>query len=148
MISIQQQDFCVADEYDKLNTPGATGAIVTFVGRVRDFSASGDEFYLQHYPGMTEKVLQRISDQAKARWTLQQLRIIHRVGRLAANDQIVWVGASAAHRAAAFAACEFTIDILKTQAPFWKKEGATWLEAKASDTAAAERWLSATPGEN
>ncbi|MBX2859572.1 MAG: molybdenum cofactor biosynthesis protein MoaE [Cellvibrionaceae bacterium] len=147
MISIQQQDFSLADEYANLNTPGETGAIVTFVGRVRDFSDCGGGLYLQHFPGMAEKALQRIADQANKRWALQKLRIIHRVGRLATNEQIVLVGVASAHRAEAFAACEFIIDILKTQAPFWKKEGDTWLEAKASDSEAADHWLAEKTGE-
>ena len=141
MISIQQQDFSVADEYSKLTIPGATGAVVTFVGRVREFAASGGDFYLQHYPGMAEKVLTKIVSQSKKRWALHEVTIIHRVGQLSASEQIVFVGVSSAHRAQAFAACEFIIDTLKTQAPFWKKEGEVWVEAKASDAAAADRWL-------
>lgn len=141
MIAVQSCDFNIQDEYEKLIETANTGAIVTFVGRVRDFDAQQKTFFLQHYPGMTEKVLHKIEQSALQRWDLLQTRIIHRVGQLAIDDQIVYVGVSSRHRRDAFAACEFIIDILKTEAPFWKKEGEKWVEAKHSDQLAADKWL-------
>ena len=145
MITIQCEDFNPATEYEALRQTGAIGAIVTFVGLVRNFTAcgrSGNQYmFLEHYPGMTEKVLSNIATQAKRKWRLQQVRIIHRVGELAIGDQIVYVGIGAAHRKDAFAACEFIIDILKTQAPFWKKEGSHWVEANPDDADKADCWM-------
>lgn len=141
MISIQTQDFDQHAEYLSLAQRPDTGAIVTFVGRVRDLDSSAKGLLLEHYAGMTEKVLVNIVTQARQRWELHDVRIIHRIGELAVNDQIVFVGVSAQHRKAAFAACEFIMDFLKTQAPFWKKEGDTWVAAKESDTDAADQWL-------
>lgn len=142
MITIQTGDFDVGREYESLVQPGDTGAIVTFVGRVREFTKNPDEvFFLEHYPGMTESVLQDIESNARQRWQLQRTRIIHRVGKLAAGDQIVFVGVSSAHREQAFDACKYIIDILKTQAPFWKKEGDGWVEANEADNNAANKWL-------
>ena len=148
-ISIQQHDFDVAAEFSALraNYP-QIGALVSFVGLVRDFS--GDEqiekLTLEHYPGMSEKALAGILEQAHARWGLIASRVIHRVGTLLPNEQIVFVATAATHRAVAFAACEFIIDYLKTDAPFWKKEhtphGATWLETKTIDVNRAARWQS------
>ena len=145
MISIQTEDFNAGSEYQALVEAGNTGAVVTFVGRVRDFDKlSGSDFHLEHYPGMTEKSLQAILDEAAQRWQLDAIRVIHRVGRLLPADQIVFVGVSSPHRREAFAACEFVMDYLKTRAPFWKKEfgptGARWVDAKQSDEAAAARW--------
>ena len=147
MISVQQSDFDLGEEYRLLRSAAPEiGAIVTFVGLVRDF---GDEslvkgMYLEHYPGMTERVLQEIIDEAKNRWPVKDVRIIHRVGNLSAADQIVFVGVNSKHREAAFAACEFLMDFLKTRAPFWKKEitdqGEYWVEAKDVDTQRADRW--------
>lgn len=142
MISIQTGDFDVGREYESLVQAGDTGAIVTFVGRVREFAKSPEEaFFLEHYPGMTESVLQNIESDARRRWQLQQTRIIHRIGKLTAGDQIVFVGVSSAHREQAFDACEYIIDVLKTQAPFWKKEGGDWVEANEADNDAANKWL-------
>ena len=141
MVTVQQHDFQLEREYHKLIDHDGAGAVVTFVGRVRDFASDNKSFYLQHYPGMTEKVLARIEQEAHARWSLIASSIIHRVGQLDINDQIVFVGVSSKHRKDAFAACEYMIDILKTQAPFWKKEGDQWVEAKASDQTAADSWL-------
>lgn len=147
MIKIQQQDFDLGEEYDALRARSRSpGAIVTFSGLVRDISDRENisAMELEHYPGMTEKSLQGIADQARERWQLDQFTIIHRVGKLLPDQQIVFVGVSSAHRAAAFAACEFIMDYLKTQAPFWKKEfttaGARWVEAKSSDQESAQRW--------
>ncbi len=125
------------------------GAIVSFVGLVRDMN-DGDAIQtleLEHYPGMTEKSLQAIEDEAKKRWDIQQSLIIHRVGLLKPQDQIVLVAVAGAHRGEAFKACEFIMDYLKTQAPFWKKEqtsqGGRWVEAKSSDDEAQARWKNA-----
>lgn len=147
-ISVQEQDFEVAKEYNQLRDDGLAGAIVTFAGLVRDFSLNNTSLYLDHYPIMTVSVLTRLADEAKQRWSLNKVRIIHRVGHLAPGEQIVFIGVSAEHRKAAFEACEFLIDALKTQAPFWKKEGSHWVEAKASDATRAERWLSAVNNEH
>lgn len=141
MITIQENDFSVENEYNSLIKNGDSGAIAIFVGRVRDFPNSKSGFLLQHYAGMTEKVLAHIESAAHSRWQLLETRIIHRVGQLAVNDQIVFVGVSSAHRKQAFAACEFMIDILKTEAPFWKKEGDAWVDAKTEDSKIAERWM-------
>jgi molybdopterin synthase catalytic subunit len=108
---------------------------VTFSGLVRDVTLT-----LEHYPGMTERELDRIEADARARWDLQAVTIIHRVGELRPADNIVLVATASKHRKDAFEAAEFLMDYLKTRAPFWKREGETWVEAKASDDAAAERW--------
>ncbi|MCG7587810.1 molybdopterin synthase catalytic subunit MoaE [Photobacterium sp. OFAV2-7] len=147
MISVQFEDFSVADEYAKLAEGTDAGAVVTFIGKVRDFN-QGDSvtgLSLEHYPGMTEKSLEEIVDQARERWPLLQTRVIHRVGDLDLGDQIVFVGVSSAHRGAAFQACEFIMDYLKTRAPFWKKEQtpeeSRWVDARETDTSAADRWV-------
>ncbi|WP_114787917.1 molybdopterin synthase catalytic subunit MoaE [Vibrio tetraodonis] len=147
-VSVQTEDFAVGYEYEKLADNSAVGAVVTFVGKVRDMNL-GDSvtgLSLEHYPGMTEKALMEICDQATQRWSLSGVRVIHRVGDLDVGDQIVFVGVSSAHRGAAFEACEFIMDYLKTKAPFWKKEridGATrWVESRNSDQLAAQRWKS------
>ncbi|WP_370981510.1 molybdenum cofactor biosynthesis protein MoaE [Agaribacterium sp. ZY112] len=145
MIQVQREDFNLQSEYQKLQQSNVTGAVTMFCGLVRDFrSANGKSelFELQHYPGMTEKVLERIEAQAHKRWELLDSRIIHRVGPLAVDEQIVFIGVSSKHRADAFAACEFLIDLLKTEAPFWKKEGGQWVEARDSDAQRATRWMS------
>ncbi|WP_305371011.1 molybdopterin synthase catalytic subunit MoaE [Photobacterium leiognathi] len=146
MISVQFDDFSVADEYAKLSEGTEAGAVVTFIGKVRDFN-QGDAvtgLSLEHYPGMTKKSLQEIVDQANQRWPLLKTRVIHRVGDLALGDQIVFVGVTSAHRGAAFEACEFIMDYLKTRAPFWKKEQtpeqSRWVDARETDTSAADRW--------
>ena len=144
MIRVQTDDFYLQDEYEALRKTGETGAIVTFIGTVRDFTngnSTNNTFFLQHYPGMTEKVLTDIEQRARERWPLQYSCIIHRVGELSVNDQIVFVGVSSAHREAAFAACHFMIDVLKTQAPFWKKEGEQWVQANEADQHKADQWL-------
>ncbi|PSW61741.1 molybdopterin synthase catalytic subunit MoaE [Photobacterium kishitanii] len=146
MISVQHDDFSVADEYAKLSEGNEAGAVVTFIGKVRDFN-QGDTvtgLSLEHYPGMTEKALQDIVVQARSRWPLLQTRVIHRVGDLDLGDQIVFVGVTSAHRGAAFEACEFIMDYLKTRAPFWKKEQtpleSRWVDARETDNSAADRW--------
>ena len=153
-ISIQQNDFDAAAELAALraNNTGI-GALVSFTGLVRDFS--GDEHIekltLEHYPGMSEKALTAILDQAHARWNLIASRVIHRVGVLLPNEQIVFVATAAPHRSDAFSSAEFIMDYLKTEAPFWKKEqtrrGTSWLETKATDTTRAARWKTQDPGE-
>lgn len=123
MNRVQTQDFSVAEEYAKLADNPGCGAVVTFVGKVRDFGDNQGvtQMELEHYPGMTEAVLEQIEAEARQRWPLDEVIIIHRVGSLALTDQIVFIGVSSAHRKAAFAACEYLIDFLKTRAPFWKK---------------------------
>lgn len=146
MISVQQEDFSVANEYASLNDCARDGAIVTFVGKVRDMNLGSHVLglSLEYYPGMTEKALNAISDEAKLRWPLTYVRVIHRVGALNLGDQIVFVGVTSEHRKAAFEACEFIMDYLKTRAPFWKKErlvdSERWVEAKESDRTSVERW--------
>lgn len=123
-VSVQIEDFSVDQEYQRLSEGTAAGAVVTFIGKVRDMNL-GDNvigLHLEHYPGMTEKSLSDICDEAEARWPLLGVRVIHRVGDMDSGDQIVFVGVSSAHRGAAFDACEFIMDYLKTKAPFWKKE--------------------------
>ncbi|MCG9678360.1 molybdopterin synthase catalytic subunit MoaE [Vibrio sp. Isolate24] len=145
-VSVQFEDFSVGAEYEALAQGTASGAVVTFVGKVRDMNL-GDNvtgLSLEHYPGMTEKALGEICQQAEQRWPLLDVRVIHRVGDLDIGAQIVFVGVSSAHRGAAFEACEFIMDYLKTKAPFWKKERTTeetrWVESRESDAKAAERW--------
>lgn len=147
MISVHHEDFNVGEEYQKLVKDNRSdGAAVTFVGLVRDFNegSSVNGLYLEHYPGMTENCLKDISSQAKERWSLGRVRIIHRIGQLELGDQIVFVGVTSMHRKSAFEACEFIMDYLKTQAPFWKKEttqeGERWIEAKQSDQQQADKW--------
>lgn len=124
------------------------GALVTFVGMVRDLSNNPvSAMQLEHYPGMTEKSLAAIIGRARARWPLGRVLIVHRVGMLHPGEPIVFVGVTGSHRREAFAACEFLMDYLKTEAPFWKKEitpeGERWVEAKQSDGEAAQRWRAA-----
>ena len=146
-VRVQENDFEVATELAAIrrNRP-QIGAIACFVGLVRDISEHSEvsELTLEHYPGMTEKALQVIVDQAAQRWQIIDARVVHRVGRLRPSDQIVLVAVATEHRADAFAACEFIIDDLKTRAPFWKREvtpsGARWVEARQADEQASERW--------
>ena len=146
-IAVQSEDFSVQAEVDALRERSRqTGAIVSFTGLVRELE--GDEniraLELEHYPGMTEKSLQDIAGQAAARWPLIDGTIIHRIGRLDVTEQIVLVVVSSAHRQAAFDACGFIMDYLKTRAPFWKKvhyrEGEAWVDAKDADQQASKRW--------
>jgi len=152
MIRVQREDFEPGAEVAAL-TQGRrdVGGVVTFVGLVRDLASDGvadgkaiGAMTLEHYPGMTEKQLQAIDDEANRRWPLSASLIVHRYGRLEPGDRIVLVATASPHRDAAFDACRFLIDWLKTQAPFWKLEegeaGARWVEAKASDDVAARRW--------
>jgi len=146
-VRIQADDFDLSTEIAALRAGDArVGAVVGFVGTVRDMNdgANVAEMELEHYPGMTELAVERIVEQARARWPLYAALVIHRVGPLKPMDQIVLVACSAAHRGEAFAACEFIIDYLKTEAPFWKKEqtpdGARWVDARSSDDVALEKW--------
>ena len=122
------------------------GAVVAFIGLVRDINAGSNvaAMTLEHYPAMTQKALEGIATQAIQRWDIAEVLVIHRVGRLLPTDQIVLVAVAGAHRGPAFQACEFIMDYLKTQAPFWKKEqtpnGEQWVEARDTDNAAAQRW--------
>jgi molybdopterin synthase catalytic subunit len=134
-ISVQTQDFDAGAEMRALSSDPTVGAVASFVGVVREVGMT-----LEHYPGMTEKALQRIVADAAARWKVTDCTVIHRTGELKPTDQIVLVAVASAHRGDAFAACEFIMDYLKTQAPFWKKEAAGWVKARASDDKAAERW--------
>ena len=146
-VRIQTDDFDVSAEIAALRRSNPKiGAVASFIGVVRDVndgSAVG-EMTLEHYPGMTEKSIEEIITQARGRWQVLDALVIHRVGKLRPTDQIVLVIVTSAHRGDAFAACEFIMDYLKTKAPFWKKEqtgeGARWVEARATDDIAAERW--------
>ena len=146
-IRVQAEDFDVSRELAALRAGDArVGAVAAFIGTVRDVNDASPvaAMTLEHYPGMTEKALAAIVDEAKARWDILDALVIHRVGELRPADQIVLVGVTGAHRAEAFAACEFIMDYLKTRAPFWKKEatpsGARWVDARAGDDDAAARW--------
>ena len=141
-ISVQERDFDLSAEVAAISKSTAVGAVASFVGVVREVPMT-----LEHYPGMTENAISKIVDEAKSRWQVMDCSVIHRYGALQPGDQIVLVAVASAHRGDAFAACEFIMDYLKTQAPFWKKEhrpgGAQWVEARASDDHAAERWQGA-----
>ena len=151
-IAVQSNDFSVQDEYDRLRGSGTgAGAVVTFTGLVREFhgeqgdsESSVQELFLEHYPGMTEKALKKIVDQANARWTLLDCTVIHRIGSLAPGDQIVFVGTVSAHRGEAFDAARYIMDYLKTDAPFWKRQrsgqGTQWIESRESDREAVSDW--------
>ena len=146
-VRIQTADFDVSAEIAALRRGNPKiGAVASFIGVVRDINEGGAvaEMSLEHYPGMTEKAIGEIVAQARARWNVLDALVIHRVGRLKPTDQIVLVAVASGHRGDAFAACEFIMDYLKTRAPFWKKEatgaGSRWVEARASDDIAAERW--------
>ncbi len=146
-IKIQENDFDVSAEIAALRKGDPrVGAVVTFLGTVRDMNDGSQVkgMTLENYPGMTEKALQEILDQAKSRWDIFQTLVIHRVGPLLPEDQIVLVAVTSAHRGEAFAACEFIMDYLKTAAPFWKKEdtpeGARWVDARVVDEEALSKW--------
>lgn len=146
-VRVQQEDFDLTSEVAQLRAGDArVGAVATFVGLVRDMNegAGVSEMALEHYPGMTEKALEAIVAEARERWDLFDALVVHRVGTLQPQDQIVLVAVTSAHRGEAFAACEFIMDYLKTRAPFWKREvtpaGARWVDARESDEGAAARW--------
>jgi molybdopterin synthase catalytic subunit len=138
-IGVQREDFDAGAEIRALSHDPEVGAVASFVGVVREVPMT-----LEHYPGMTEREIGKIVEEAKARWKVMDCTVIHRYGELNPGDQIVLVAVASAHRGDAFDACEFVMDYLKTRAPFWKKEttpqGERWVEARASDDAAAERW--------
>ena len=153
-VSIQSDDFDLSTEVARLRAGGAaslgTGAVASFIGSVRERSPRPDEgqgvslLELEHYPGMTERAIEAMIDAAHARFDILGARVVHRIGPLAPGAQIVLVVVASAHRREAFAACEFLMDYLKTQAPFWKKEhtpaGARWVDARVADDAALGRW--------
>jgi molybdopterin synthase catalytic subunit len=146
-IRVQTEDFDLGKEVAALRADQPqVGAVAAFIGTVRDMNdgAGVSEMELEHYPGMTEKALEDIVAQAKARWSIFDALVIHRVGPLKPLDQIVLVAVTSAHRGEAFAACEFIMDYLKTQAPFWKKEqtpqGARWVDARVTDDKALAKW--------
>ena len=151
-IRVQQEDFDVGAELARLTAGNhAIGGVAVFVGLVRDM-AGGSEISamtLEHYPAMTEKMLAEIEQEARQRWPLEASLVIHRYGRLEPGEQIVMVATCSAHRGAAFEACEFLMDWLKTKAPFWKLEetgeGAQWVDARDSDDKAAARWVKKDP---
>lgn len=146
-VRVQREDFELGAEVARLRAGDPrVGAVVTFVGTVRDMNEGAQvaELELEHYPGMTERSLQDIVEQARARWPLYGALVVHRVGPMRPMEQIVLVAVSSPHRGEAFAACEFIMDYLKTEAPFWKKEqtpeGARWVDARVSDDAARAKW--------
>jgi molybdopterin synthase catalytic subunit len=146
-VRVQREDFDVGAEMDAL-VRGAPdiGAVASFVGLVRDSNdgSAVSAMTLEHYPGMTERALDEIIAEARGRWRIDRVLVIHRYGRLVPGDRIVLVVVTGVHRGDAFAACEFVMDYLKTRAPFWKKEttarGERWVEARVSDDTAAARW--------
>ena len=148
-IRIDTADFEVAVEYDRLcQSDSGAGAVVFFVGRVRSDNEQQlvEALELQHYPGMTEKLIEKICDQARKRWSLRNISLVHRVGQLMPGEQIVFVGVSSAHRTDALESAHFIMDYLKTEATFWKKERrageAVWLEQRHSDHRARDKWQS------
>ncbi len=146
-VRVQVEDFEAGREIAALRgADPRVGAVASFIGIVRDVN-DGDQvstLFLEHYPGMTERELEKICTEARARWNVYDTLVVHRVGEMRPTDQIVLVAVTGAHRGAAFAACEFIMDYLKTRAPFWKREqtpqGARWVEARATDDDAAARW--------
>lgn len=146
-VRVQTADFDLSTEVAQLRLSNPrVGAVVSFVGTVRDLNegAAVSEMELEHYPAMTERALEQIVEQAKARWPIFDALVIHRVGPMLPREQIVLVAVTSPHRGEAFAACEFIMDYLKTQAPFWKKEqtpqGARWVDARESDDTALAKW--------
>ena len=138
-ISVQQEDFDLGLEVLDIQQDNRIGAVASFVGQVREVPMT-----LEHYPGMTENAIKKIVEEARSQWQIMDYTVIHRYGALQPNDQIVMVAVASGHRGDAFAASEFIMDYLKTQAPFWKKEhhpdGARWVDARESDDQSAERW--------
>ena len=151
-VRVQREDFDAGVEIARLRAENPkVGAVASFVGVARDVN-DGDAvstLTLEHYPGMTERALEAICEQARARWDILDVCVIHRVGELRPLDQIVFVAVTSAHRGEAFSACQFVMDYLKTEAPFWKKEqrpaGSAWVEARRSDDSAKARWINLNP---
>lgn len=150
-VSIQVDDFDVARlQRELLSETACEGALAAFTGyvRARNEDRSVYTMELEHYPGMTEKSIGEILEEAAARWPVLAAGVVHRIGPLKPGEQIVWVGVTSSHREAAFAACEFVMDYLKTRAPFWKKElgpdGGSWVDARESDDQRASRWHNST----
>jgi molybdopterin synthase catalytic subunit len=146
-VSIQTEDFDLSTEVAALRADDpAVGAVATFIGTVRDRNegAGVARMELEHYPGMTERAIEAMIDEAMRRFRIRAARVVHRVGPLEPLEQIVLVAVTSSHRGEAFQACEFLMDYLKTQAPFWKKEhtaaGARWVDARVADDAALQRW--------
>lgn len=147
-VRVQEKDFSVNEEWKacRERLGGKAGAVVSFIGLVRDRSSTGNvsRLYLEHYPGMTEKSIEQIVVKAQRRWSLLDVVVIHRVGELQPEDQIVLVIIASAHRADAFAACEFVMDLLKTEAVFWKKETSdeesVWIESTLDDVSRSWEW--------
>jgi molybdopterin synthase catalytic subunit len=144
-VSIQHEDFDASAELKALRAEnGNIGAVCSFVGTVRDEGATLKALELEHYPGMTEQAIEAMIEEAFKRFDILAVRVVHRVGKLQPLDQIVFVAVASSHRGESFKACEFLMDYLKTQAPFWKKEttpeGARWVDARASDDEALSRW--------
>jgi molybdopterin synthase catalytic subunit len=147
-VEVQEVDFDVSTECKALAISSRCGAVAQFIGVMRDYNEGDDviAMELEHYPGMTERSIDAIIDRAEQRWPLLSATVIHRVGQLQPGAQIVFVGVAAMHRQAAFAACEFIMDYLKSEAPFWKKErkvdgSERWVDARATDAEALERWV-------
>jgi molybdopterin synthase catalytic subunit len=138
-VSVQREDFDLSREVKAISASDSIGAVASFVGLVREVRMT-----LEHYPGMTERAIAAIVEEARGRWNVLDCTVIHRYGDLAPGERIVLVAVASAHRGDAFSACEFIMDYLKTRATFWKKEhraqGASWVEARVSDDEAAERW--------
>ena len=154
-VAVQSEDFDLRHEHQQLvQNDHGVGAVVAFIGMVRDLNLADDvvALELEHYPGMTEKSLMNIVQQAESRWSLQAARVVHRVGKMYPGDQIVLVLTASAHRGDAYEANSFIMDYLKTEAPFWKKEwtpeGPRWIEARDSDDHAAARWNAQHPTPN
>ncbi|CUH35167.1 Molybdopterin synthase catalytic subunit [Jannaschia seosinensis] len=143
-IVVTEADFDLGAEAARLEAGSDTGAVVTFTGRVRDVSGGLRRMTIEHYPGMTEKALRTIAEEAAERWPLSGVTIVHRHGALSPGDRIMMVGTASRHRDAAFAAASFLMDYLKSRAPFWKKEetadGMGWVAAREADEAALDRW--------
>lgn len=147
LVKVQTEPFDQNEVYHWLSEHHSVGATTIFVGKVREMNLGDDVsgLYLEHYPAMTEKSLREIVEEARSRWELQRIAVIHRIGQLYTGDEIVLVGVSSAHRGNAYAANEFIMDYLKTKAPFWKREttnhGERWIEGRDSDQQAAVKWL-------
>ncbi len=145
-VRVQQQDFDLGTEYAAIANDDSVGAVVSFVGKVRDMNLGQgvNALHLEHYPGMTEKALHQIAAEAKSRWDLERVLIIHRVGTMHTGEQIVLVITSSAHRTHCYEANQYVMDLLKSKAPFWKKEmtteGERWIEQRQSDRDAVHKW--------